>query len=75
MRLLVMGHLKLTHHRGSGKCAGDDAEWLPPRSQCWFADRVVSVRRKYRLTIDPLEAAALDRVLSGCGSTVGHTPL
>ena len=60
---------------GSGKCAGDAAEWLPPRSQCWFVDRVVSVRRKYRLTIDRLEAAALDRVLSGCGSTVGHTPL
>ena len=54
---------------GSGKCAGDAAEWLPPRNQCWFADRVVSVRRKYRLTIDVTEAASLESVLNGCAST------
>ena len=52
-----------------GKCAFDAAEWLPERNRCWFAARVVSVRTKYGLTIDPREAAALDRVLSGCAST------
>ena len=52
---------------GSGKCAHDAAEWLPLRNQCWFAGRVLAVRKKYRLTVDRLEAAALDRVLSGCG--------
>ena len=52
-----------------GKCAHDAAEWLPPMNRCWFAGRILDVRRKYRLTIDRREAAALDRVLSGCNST------
>ena len=52
-----------------GKCAHDAAGWLPPINRCWFAGRVLDVRRKYRLTIDRREAAALDRVLSGCNST------
>jgi len=52
-----------------GKCAHDAAEWLPQKNQCWFAGRVVEVRRKYRLTIDRHEANALERVLSGCAST------
>ena len=52
-----------------GKCALDAAEWMPPRNACWFAARVVAVRRKYSLTIDHAEAAALESVLSGCDST------
>ena len=50
------------------KKAKDAAEWLPDRNRCWFADRVLQVRRKYRLTIDRREAAALERVLAGCDS-------
>ena len=53
----------------SGKCALDAAEWLPPMNRCWFAGRVVAVKRKYGLTVDLREAAALERVLSGCRST------
>ena len=47
----------------------DAAEWLPEKNRCWFAARVVAVRRKYGLTIDRREADALDRVLSACDST------
>ena len=47
----------------------DAAEWLPELNQCWFADRVVAVRQKFGLTIDPREAAALDRVLAGYSTT------
>ena len=47
----------------------DAAEWLPARNRCWFAARVVEVRRKYGLTIDRREADALDAVLAGCSST------
>ena len=54
---------------GGGKCAHDAADWLPPMNRCWFAGRVVAVKRKYRLTVDRREAAALARVLSGCSST------
>ena len=55
---------------GAGaKCGSDAAEWQPPMNACWFAARVVAVKRKYRLTVDRREAAALERVLAGCGST------
>ena len=47
----------------------DAAEWLPDQNRCWFAKRVVAVRRKYELTIDQREANALERVLSNCVST------
>ena len=53
----------------AGKCALDPAEWLPPVNRCWFAVRVVAVKRKYGLTVDRREAAAVERVLSGCSST------
>ena len=52
-----------------GKCGYDAGEWLPPRNGCWFADRVVAVKLRYGLTVDKKEAAALERVLSGCAST------
>ena len=52
-----------------GKCAFDFAEWLPPMNRCWYAARIVAVKRAYALTVDRREAAALERVLSGCEST------
>lgn len=52
------------------KRAHDAAKWLPPENKCWFASRVVEVRRKYGLTIDRREADALERVLSACSSPV-----
>ena len=30
--------------------AFDAHEWLPPMNRCWFAARVVAVKRKYALT-------------------------
>ncbi len=53
----------------AGKCGFDAGQWLPPMNRCWFAARVIAVKRKYRLTVDRREAAALERVLSGCSST------
>ena len=38
-------------------------------NECWFATRIIEVRRKYGLTIDRKEADTLDRVLSACDST------
>ena len=52
-----------------GKCGLDAAEWQPSMNKCWFATRVIAVKRKYRLTVDRHEATALERVLAGCGST------
>ena len=53
----------------SGKCDRDAAEWLPVRNRCWFANRVVEVRRKYDLTVDRREADRLERILASCAST------
>ena len=47
----------------------DAAGWLPAMNRCWFANRVVEVRRKYGLTIDRHEPDVLERVLSICTST------
>ena len=48
------------------KRARDAGDWLPRLNRCWFAARVVAVRRKYGLTIDQREADALERVLTAC---------
>ena len=53
----------------SGKCHYDAGDWLPRMNQCWFAHRIVSVKRKYGLTVDHREAEALEHVLSACTST------
>ena len=66
LRNLTLASPRVNRHRKSGK---DAAEWLPERNRCWFAARVVEVRRAYDLSIDPREAAVLERILAGCEST------
>ena len=63
LRNLTLAAPHVNRNQKGGK---DAAEWLPERNRCWFAARVVEVRRAYELTIDRREAAALERVLSGC---------
>lgn len=48
------------------KRSKDAADWLPARNRCWFAERVVNIRRAYNLTIDRREAMALEAVISKC---------
>ena len=52
-----------------GKCGYDAAEWQPPMNKCWFAARVIAVKRKYALTADAVEARALRHILASCSST------
>ena len=66
LRNLTLASPSVNRHQKSGK---DAAEWMPSRNRCWFAARVVEVRRAYGLTIDRREAQALERVLSQCSST------
>ena len=66
---LTLAAPELNRCSGSGKCAHDAAEWLPPRNRCWFAARIVAVKRAYALTVDRRETAALEQVISGCEST------
>ena len=66
LRNLTLASPRVNRHQKSGK---DAAEWVPVRNRCWFAGRVVAVRRAYGLTVDRREAAALETILSSCGST------
>lgn len=59
LRNLTMASPRVNRHQKSGKDAG---EWLPARNQCWFAGRVLEVKRACRLTVDAREARALERV-------------
>ena len=65
LRNLTLAAPHVNRHEKSGK---DAAEWLPDRNRCWFASRIVEVRRAYDLTIDRREAEVLERVLSQCES-------
>ena len=65
-RNLTLASPALNRSQKSGKDAG---EWLPDRNRCWFAGRVLEVKRAYRLTVDRREAAALERILRRCTST------
>lgn len=51
------------------KSDNDVAEWIPTLNTCWYAQRTIDVKLKYGLTIDNLEALAVDAILSGCEST------
>ena len=44
----------------------DALDWLPERNQCWYANRIIEVKRKHRLAVDADEADALEAVLSQC---------
>ena len=56
------------------KGAKDASAWLPAQNRCWFANRVVDVRRKYGLTIDEREVEALEPLLAVCQSAALTAP-
>ena len=66
LRNLTLAAPEVNRFEKSGKDAG---EWLPARNRCWFAARVVEVRKAYGLTIDRSEADALESILSSCDTT------
>jgi len=57
------------------KVAKDAAEWLPPENQCWYAGRIVAVKKKYELSVDKAERRALQSVLKRCRSTSMDIPV
>ena len=66
LRNLTLASPQVNRFQKSGKDAG---EWLPDQNRCWFAGRVVEVKRAYDLTVDRREAAALEGILRRCEST------
>ena len=55
------------------KGAKDAADWTPDENRCWFAWRVIDVRRAYGLTIDRREATALDAIIAACPDSSPYT--
>jgi hypothetical protein len=51
-----------------GKCGLDAGEWLPLKNRCWFANRVVEIKQRYRLTVDRNERDSLQGVMERCDS-------
>ena len=52
----------------------DAAGYLPPRNHCWFAWRVLNVKSRWGLTVDPVEAVALIVALEGCDTRTMTRP-
>ena len=46
------------------KAARDAGEWGPPRNSGWFAARVVAVKQKYGLSVNPAERDVLQAMLN-----------
>lgn len=56
------------------KRANDLAEWLPVQNTCWYVERVLAVKRKYRLSMDPEEARVARDVIDTCITTNMQVP-
>lgn len=66
---LTLAAPKINRCSRGGKCGFDAGEWMPPVNQCWFAQTVVLVKQKYRLTINQREYLSLKNTLDSCTST------
>ena len=44
----------------------DAAGWVPRLNRCWFAQTIIHVKAKYKLSIDAREKAALRKLLEAC---------
>ncbi|TMO39231.1 hypothetical protein CWC25_21290 [Pseudoalteromonas sp. S4389] len=66
---LTLASPKVNRCSKTGKCGFDAGEWLPEKNKCWFVNRIVQVKQKYKLSIDLNEYHALSSVLMNCTST------
>ncbi len=62
---LTLASPSVNRHQKSGK---DFAEWTPARNKCWYADAIIKVKAKYRLSVDSREKASLQHALQSCAS-------
>ena len=50
------------------KSGYDASDWLPEKNKCWFANKVIAVKKAYNLTVNSEELVALEKVISQCPS-------
>ncbi|EFQ84624.1 hypothetical protein HMPREF0063_10477 [Aeromicrobium marinum DSM 15272] len=69
--------IAVTDSVNQSKSDGDPADWMPPltSARCDYAVQWVTVKTRWRLSVDPAEQAALADTLSGsCGARVVGAP-
>ena len=66
---LTLAAPRINRCNKGGKCGYDASQWQPPMNRCWYAARIVAVKRKYQLTVDLDEARELRDMLAPCTST------
>lgn len=52
----------------------DPSQWLPAKEKCSYVQNWISVKNKYALSVDALEAETLNTLLSSCGLAKSDTP-
>ena len=50
------------------KSGHDASGWIPEKNKCWFANKIVEVKKDYNLTVDSEELVALEKIISKCPS-------
>lgn len=65
---LAAALIAVTASSNRSKSDRDPAEWMPPRTayHCTYVNDWIAVKVKWRLSVDPAEYAALDRMLASC---------
>lgn len=58
--------LTTAREQNRAKSDHDPARWRPAHGQCEYARRVVTVKTRYEMTIDPAEKTALREMLNTC---------
>jgi hypothetical protein len=62
----------LSTNRGKGD--KDPSLWLPANDKCTYIQNWISVKVKYSLTVDVIEAATLNSLLGSCGFANSNSP-
>ena len=65
LRNLTLASPSVNRYEKSGH---DATNWLPEKNQCWYAGKVLEVKRAYKLSVDSMELVALEKVLATCSS-------
>ena len=64
-KALVAVSLRLNRQKGDR----DPSTWLPPKDQCGYISNWITVKFKYSLTVDSIEANTLSAAVTQCGFT------
>ena len=71
----AMSLLAVTASTNRSKGDRDPAQWLPAANRCAYAKGWVGVKYRWRLSVDPAEKSALQRVLRTCSPLMVVPPL